>query len=172
MLKAVPAMLEANPAQLKHSWTPAITWDISFLGPTFVQFAQDISESTWINFLWVYCGGYQGLPHYWNKRVKGSTRLFCSYSLGIHLKYVSHISTIWIRIYKYLSWYPWNFHSSMSYSIYMYLLDISGCMYIYISYAFVSVSVCVSVYVYDEIIYSMFVQTWGYAYSHIYIYMM
>lgn len=42
-------------------------------------------------------------------------------------------------------------------------------MYINISYAFVSVSVCVSVYVYDEIIYSMFVQTWGYAYSHIYI---
>jgi hypothetical protein len=62
-------------SQIRHNWnilgplhTPAITWDKSFFGTTFVQFAQDISESTWINFLWVYCGGYQGLPHYWNKR--------------------------------------------------------------------------------------------------------
>ena len=43
-------MLEANPAQLKHSWTPAITWDISFLSTTFVPCSRTpgVAVTMWV----------------------------------------------------------------------------------------------------------------------------
>ena len=101
---------------MRHSWTPAITWDISFMRPTAI-----CSEYPRINMNQLSLSLLQGFRHYWSKRLIVIRWGLTSRISHIFQPFGSGSISIMISL-------EYSFIHVESYSIYMYLLDI----YIYI----------------------------------------